>query len=82
MRGGIRRGTTNADTATDTDTITKETAVGSRRGGRCGGDREAGGGSCTSKWIINIYEQAIEREAAKAQRGREREKQDEGETNV
>lgn len=68
MRGGIRRGTTNADT--DTDTITKETAVGSGRGGRSG---EAEGGSCTSKWIINIYEQAIEREAAKAQRARERE---------
>lgn len=36
MRGGIRRGTTNADTATDTDTITKETAVGSGRGGGVG----------------------------------------------
>lgn len=55
--------------AADTDTITKETARGT---GRLAG-RQAVGGSCTSKWIINIYERAIERasEAAKAQRGRE-----------
>lgn len=51
--------------ATDTDTITKETAEAIREEGEGERDARGGpavGGSCTSKWIINIYEQAIERE--------------------